>query len=68
MSNNLKVFDICIYAKHMLLVLKKTFFSPSEKMSNKQIRELMTSYIKEHEHLLAIVKHRQLTWFGLVIR
>ena len=36
--------------------------------SNKQIRELMTSYIGEHEHLLTIVKRRQLTWFGHVIR
>ena len=36
--------------------------------SNKQIRELMTSYIGEHEHLLTIVKRRQLTWFEHVIR
>ena len=35
---------------------------------NKQIRELMTSYIGEHEHLLIIVKRKQLTWFGHVIR
>ena len=28
----------------------------------------MTSYIGEHEHLLTIVKCRQLTWFGHVIR
>ena len=36
--------------------------------SNKQIRELMISCIGEHEHLLTIVKRRQLTWFGHVIR
>ena len=36
--------------------------------SNKQIRELMTSYIGKHGHLLTIVKRRQLTWFGHVIR
>ena len=36
--------------------------------SNKQISELMTSYIGEHEHLLTIVERRQLTWFGHVIR
>ena len=36
--------------------------------SNKQIRELITSYIGEHEHLLTIVKRRQLTWFGHVVR
>ena len=36
--------------------------------SNKQIRELMIGCIGEHEHLLTIVKRRQLTWFGHVIR
>ena len=36
--------------------------------SNKQIRELMWGYIGEHEDLLTVVKHRQLTWFGHVIR
>ena len=35
---------------------------------NKQIRELMISYIGEHEHILTIVKRRQLTWFGHVTR
>ena len=36
--------------------------------SNKQVRELMLKYIGEHDHLLTIVKCRQLTWFGHVIR
>ena len=33
--------------------------------SNKQIRELTTSYIGKHEYLLTVVKRRQPTWFGL---
>ena len=36
--------------------------------SNKQVRELMLKYIGEHDHLLTIVKRRQLTWFDHVIR
>ena len=36
--------------------------------SNKQVREQMLKYIGEHDHLLTIVKCRQLTWFGHVIR
>ena len=36
--------------------------------SNKQIRELMLSYIGEHDHLLTIVKRSQLNWFGHVTR
>ena len=36
--------------------------------SHKQIRELMTGYIGDHEHLLTIVKRRQLIWVGHVIR
>ena len=36
--------------------------------SNKQIRELMLSYLGEHDHLLTIVKRKQLSWFGHVIR
>ena len=36
--------------------------------SNIQIRELMQSYIGEHDNLLTIVKRRQLQWFRHVTR
>ena len=38
------------------------------KIRDNKVRELMLKYIGEHDHMSTIVKRRQFTWFGHVIR